>query len=78
MKRVKNIDIPPKSPFDKGGLGRFAPRCKYLSVCIAAQYSCHLFLRDVRLMRHLTINPVLLSERGRYNAAIKPNAIKLV
>ena len=28
LKLYKNIDIPPKSPFDKGGLGRFAPGAK--------------------------------------------------
>ena len=28
LKLYKNIDIPPKSPFVKGGLGRFAPGAK--------------------------------------------------
>ena len=28
LKLYKNIDIPPKSPFGKGGLGRFAPGAK--------------------------------------------------
>ena len=32
LKLYKNIDIPPKSPFGKGGLGRFAPGAQIFRV----------------------------------------------
>ena len=34
LKLYKNIDIPPKSPFGKGGLGRFAPGAKIKRVSL--------------------------------------------
>ena len=38
LKLYKNIYIPPKSPFDKGGLGRFAPGAKIKRVSWLTQY----------------------------------------
>ena len=38
LKLYKNIDIPPKSPFGKGGLSRFAPGATIKRVSWLTQY----------------------------------------